>query len=223
MERVIFWGATGQAKVLRECVAHDDMRLVAVVDNDPEVPPPFSDVPILRGVAGFEEWLAKTDHTLPLGFLVAIGGPNGEARLNRHDYLAAKGLVPRTARHPRAFVAPNVEVGDGAQILAHATVCVGVVLGRQCIINHSANVDHECRLGDGAHICPGAKLAGLVDVGRCAMIGTGAVILPRLKIGVGAIVGAGAVVTKDVPPGVIVAGNPARILTPRAPVCESGN
>ena len=47
------------------------------------------------------------------------------------------------------------------------------------------------------------------------MIGTGAIILPRVRVGDGATVGAGAVVTRDVPPGVTVVGNPARVLSRR--------
>ena len=43
-------------------------------------------------------------------------------------------------------------------------------------------------------------------------IGSGAVILCGVTIGAGAIVGAGSVVTRDVPPGAIVAGNPARVM-----------
>ena len=47
---------------------------------------------------------------------------------------------------------------------------------------------------------------------RGASIGAGAVILPGLTVGEEAMVGAGAVVVADVPPGAVVAGNPARVL-----------
>jgi len=63
----------------------------------------------------------------------------------------------------------------------------------------------------GAHVAPGATLAGLVQIGACAFIGTGAAVLPRCRVGADAIVGAGAVVVADVPPGVTVYGVPARI------------
>ena len=49
---------------------------------------------------------------------------------------------------------------------------------------------------------------------KAAWIGAGAIILPGVTIGAGAIVGAGAVVTRDIPAGVIAAGNPARIIKP---------
>ncbi|MCC6949672.1 MAG: chloramphenicol acetyltransferase [Bradyrhizobiaceae bacterium] len=56
-----------------------------------------------------------------------------------------------------------------------------------------------------------------VVIGHDVWIGHGAIVLPGRKIGTGAIVGAGAVVTKDVPPYMIVAGNPARPIRARFP------
>ena len=49
-------------------------------------------------------------------------------------------------------------------------------------------------------------------VRRRAAIGTGAIILPGVTIGEGALIGAGAVVTKDVPAGALVVGNPAKLV-----------
>lgn len=53
---------------------------------------------------------------------------------------------------------------------------------------------------------------GTVKIGRNAFIGAGAIILPAITIGENAIIGAGSVVTKDVPPGVVAAGNPAKVI-----------
>jgi acetyltransferase-like isoleucine patch superfamily enzyme len=58
-------------------------------------------------------------------------------------------------------------------------------------------------------------------VKKGASIGSGATILSQVTIGERSIVGAGSVVTKDVPPDVIVVGNPARIL--RAISSETGS
>jgi len=55
MTPVIFWGATGQAKVLREALRSIDTELVALFDNR-DIASPFSDVPIFHGEAGFSQW-----------------------------------------------------------------------------------------------------------------------------------------------------------------------
>ncbi|MGF6393892.1 acyltransferase [Pseudomonas plecoglossicida] len=63
---------------------------------------------------------------------------------------------------------------------------------------------------------PDLELAGEISVGNNVFIGMGALVLANVKIGNNCIVGANSVVTKDVPDGVIVAGNPARVVSETA-------
>lgn len=209
MREVVFWGATGQAKVLHEALNGTDLRLVALVDNR-IVPSPFVDVPVLLGEAGLDVWLSQRGDTKKLLAAVAVGGSYGGDRIELMGLLHARGLQLLTVIHRTAFVAVDAQIGGGCQILAQAAVCTHVRLGRGVIVNTGASVDHDCVIEDGAHIAPGARLAGEVLVGERAFIGMGAVVLPRLHIGNDAIVGAGAVVTRSVLAGETVVGNPAR-------------
>lgn len=212
MQEVIFWGATGQAKVLRECLRYSGISLIALFDNDYSLKSPFFDVPLFYGEDGFEKWHLNGHVGDKCGCLVAIGGSNGEVRLKIQNFLKDKGFKPIIAKHPTAFIAEDVKIGKGSQILANSSVCVDAVMGNACIVNTSAIVDHDCLLGDGVHIAPGAHLAGCVSVGKFSMIGTGAIVIPRTSIGENVIIGAGAVITKDIPSNCVVYGNPAKIV-----------
>jgi len=206
---IVLWGATGQARVLAEFLAALDFDVVALVDNDPAVASFLPGVPILRGADELAMW--RREHGGEVAALVAVGGARGDERLMLQDRLASDGYVIPVAVHPRAFVARDVTPGAGSQILALAAIGAGARIGRACIINTAAGVDHECTLEDGVHIGPGAALAGEVFVGRSAFIGTGAVVTPRVRIGAHAIVGAGAVVVSDIPERTVAYGNPARV------------
>lgn len=110
----------------------------------------------------------------------------------------------------------NATVGARCKIQSHSFICEGVTIEDEVFVGH-----HVCFTND---IFPKAcradgSLQTETDwevlptrVCRGASVGSGAVILPGITIGENALVGAGAVVTKDVPPGTIVAGNPARVL-----------
>jgi sugar O-acyltransferase (sialic acid O-acetyltransferase NeuD family) len=211
MKDVILWGGTGQARVLREALTHADFRVVAVFDNQ-SIPSPFADVPMHLGKEGFQSWMAGRVGTGLVHACVTIGGSLGSDRLRLLEWLRQQGLPPLTVIHPRAFVAGDAKIGDGAQILAMSAVCSNVILGHAVIVNTSASIDHDCVIRDGVHVGPGAHLAGEVCVDEYAFIGAGAVILPRLNIGRSAIIGAGAVVVRDVAADRVVAGNPARAL-----------
>lgn len=211
---LIIWGGTGNFKVLCELL-QEQFRISGYFDNNPHIAPEYRGIPCLGNREAFLDWVRQFDATEKPSFIVSIGPGYGQVRLDVHEELRAAGLHPITAVHRTAFVAHNAGLGEGSQVYANASVCVDAQVGRACIINTAASVDHECVLEDGVSIGPGARLAGLVRVGKNADIYTGAVVLPRIRIGAGAIVGAGAVVLKDVPDFVVVAGNPARIIKDR--------
>jgi hypothetical protein len=60
----------------------------------------------------------------------------------------------------------------------------------------------------------GTKLdsVGGVDIRANSFVGHGAIVMPRVTIGPDSVVAAGAVVLRDVPPGMVVGGNPARVI-----------
>lgn len=208
MPRVILWGGTGQAKVIRPIVEYYGGRVVAVFDDTPDLGPPFQDVPLYEGRRGFEMWIGANQGA-DLGFCVTIGNPHGRERIRLHEWLRDQGLNPTSFAHPTAWIAEDAIIGAGAQIMAGAIVGVGARLGRECIVNTRASVDHEDVLEDGVEVGPGAILCGLVHVGVNGWVCAGATVLPRIRIGDDATVGAGAVVLRDVAGGTEVIGVPA--------------
>jgi len=119
-----------------------------------------------------------------------------------------------------AVVLDEVSIGEGA-ILCHFTqLTSNIRIGKYFHANIYSYVAHDCVIGDYVTFAPAVRCNGNVVIEDHAYIGTGAVIKQGspdkpLVIGRGAIVGMGAVVTKDVPPGVTVVGNPAKVFEPR--------
>ena len=114
-------------------------------------------------------------------------------------------------------VMDEVTIGEGAIICPFVTLTSNIKIGKQFHANIYSYVAHDCVIGDFVTFAPGVKCNGNVVVEDHAYIGTGAIIkqgtlTKPLIIGRGAVVGMGAVVTKDVAPGAVVVGNPARIL-----------
>jgi UDP-perosamine 4-acetyltransferase len=178
---------------------------------------PNASLPQLLGTA----YLGTDDavlHHLPnrVRLVNGVGSIDSTAlRQAVYEKLRAQQYVFEPVIHPSAVVAPEVCIGDGAEIMAGAVLQPGSRVGENAIVNTGARVDHDCSIGAHAHIAPGVTLSGNVHIGDGAHIGTGASIIQGVNVGAGAIVAAGAVVIRDVPAGVTVAGVPARQMSPR--------
>lgn len=81
------------------------------------------------------------------------------------------------------------------------------------VVNSKATIGKFCRIHSATNI--GTSGGGVPTIGDYVYIGPGAIIYGKIKIGDGAVIGANAVVNRDVPPGVTVAGAPARVISKR--------
>ncbi|MDY6933499.1 MAG: acetyltransferase [Spirochaetota bacterium] len=206
---MILWGGIGQAKLVRPIVELHGSNIVAVFDDNNEIPTPFPDVPIYYGWDNFESWIKEQDRS-EIGFCIGIGGSRGRIRLELHEKMQELGLYSVTIAHSSAVIPDDAQIGDGSHIMAGVIIGPEVQIGKQCIINAKASIDHESVLEDGVEISPGATLCGGVTAGINVWIAAGATVLPGINIGNDAVVGAGAVVTKDVPEGTTVVGVPSK-------------
>ena len=111
----------------------------------------------------------------------------------------------------------NITMGEGSIICGFVHLTSNIKIGKGFHANIYSYIAHDCVIGDFVTFAPRVSCNGNVHIEDHAYIGTGAVLRQGtpdkpLIIGKGAIVGMGAVVTKDVPAGVTVVGNPARPL-----------
>lgn len=148
---------------------------------------------------------------------VALAIASSRARETVAERCRAAGASFFEVRASNVVQMDDVQIGEGALISPFVTFTSNIRIGKHFHANLYSCVEHDCVIGDYVTFAPGVRCNGNVSIGDHAYIGAGALIRQGqpgkpLRIGAGAIVGMGAVVTRDVPDGATVVGNPARPL-----------
>jgi acetyltransferase-like isoleucine patch superfamily enzyme len=124
-------------------------------------------------------------------------------------------IGPETRIGTFVEIQKNAIIGARCKIQSHSFICEGVTIEDDVFVGHGVMFinDRYPRATSEGRLQTDADWSVIPTlVQRGASIGSGAVILCGVRIGARAIIGAGAVVSKDVAPGAIVAGVPARFL-----------
>lgn len=212
------------ASLISEQPRLDFARALALIEQDvgfvwssdePQVHPTArigSNVVLGRGVrvgAG-----TKIYHNVVVGDEVVIGERcliKSGAVIGEEGFGFERDISGKAIRLPHIG---TVVIGDDVEIGSLTTVCRGTmgdtVLRNGCKIDDHVHIAHNIDVGEDAFVIACAEVSGGVTIGARAWIAPNASILNQLSIGSDAVVGLGAVVTKSVPDGVIVVGNPAK-------------
>ncbi len=164
-------------------------------------------VPVIGG-------MDRIEHLVQDGYAAAIGcggWVDNAPRAKIYQRAATAGVEIVTAIHPRAYIAPDVSIGEGSVVCAGAHLGVCASVGRNTIIHCEALVGHLSRIGDHVLISGGAVVGADVDIENEATVAIGATVASRVRIGERAIISAGSSADRDVPSRSRVRGVPARL------------
>ena len=189
--------------------------------------------PQLAGLADVELGPgASIDPGVILGYPSGRAGVSGPTRIGAGARLRAGSIIYaavaigdgfETGHH--AIVREENRIGSHCTLWNNSTIDYGCVLGNRVRIHCNVYIAQFTTLEDDVFLAPGVTIANDPHpvctkcmqgptIRQGARIGVNVTLLPLITIGEHALVGAGSVVTGDVPAGMLVAGNPARVVGP---------
>jgi acetyltransferase EpsM len=211
MKKVILIGAGGHAAELRDYIrfnnntpSREKIEVEGFIDDDPSTYEHYAyEEAFLGAIKGHA---VRQD----VCYLMAIA--NLKYRRLIIEKFMEEGAELIGFIHPTALISPSAEIHSSVVISHNASVGPKAKIGKFNMLNSRCTIGHDTQIGDYNFISPQVALSGNTKLGNENLLGTNSATIPGVKIGNNNIIGAGAIVIKDVPDGVTVVGNKARIL-----------
>ena len=201
-DKLIIIGASGHGKVIADiALKMNKWKSIMFLDDDENIKSSMG-IDVVGKSADAYRYIKNYD------IFIAIG--NNATREKIQEKLEAEGASIPVLIHPMAVIGEQVEFGSGTAVMAGAIINCCTTIGKGCIINTGATIDHDNFIEDYVHISPGVHTAGTVKIGKGTWLGVGSKVSNNLNITSGCKVGAGAVVVKDITEAGTYVGVPAR-------------
>ncbi len=210
-EHVVIIGAGEQAEIAYEYLTHDSPHRVvafAVEGEYLERDEGYAELPVVP-LESLHERYDVREHKA----LVAVSS----TKLNRvrtRLYLVAKeqGYDFVSYVSSRAFVWPNVQVGENTFVFEHTVLQHNVRVGDNVVLWSGSFIGHRTVIHDHCFVAPHAGVSGYCEIGESSFLGVNCCLNDYLKVGEDCVIGSGAVVIRDCERGKVYVGNPARAL-----------
>ena len=202
-KKVVIIGAGGHAKVIADIIEKSGDEIVGFLDDNKEIGTTIINEYKVIGDLNNRFTMAVTKENLE--FIIATGDNK-----KREEISHSPNLKFYTAIHPSAQIGLDVEIQEGTVIMANACINSSAKIGKHCIINTGAIIEHDNIIEDFVHVSPNVALGGTVKIGKSTHVGIGSTIKNNITICENCKIGAGAVVVKDIEKEGTYIGVPAK-------------
>lgn len=206
-KKVVIIGAGGHAKVIADIVQKSGDIVYGFLDDNIEKGTIIANNENFKIIGDLNARFSLSENHLDLEFIIAIGNNKRRKEVAEENIDNIKFY---TAIHPSANIGIDVLIEEGTVIMANACINASTKIGKHCIINTGAIIEHDNVMKDYVHISPSATICGTVTVGELTHIGASATVKNNIDITKNCIIGAGAVVVKNIEEEGTYIGVPAK-------------
>ena len=144
-------------------------------------------------------------------FCISVGEP--ELRACLKNKVLDLGYSLTSIIHPYTYIAETSKHKDGLILREGSRLSNDSILGANNSFENYSIFGHDSVMGENCQVSAHTVIAGNCEIGDNVFFGASSAVMQGIKIGSNSIISMGAMVFKDVPEGVIVSGNPARIIS----------
>lgn len=186
-KKIVIIGAGGHGKVVANIAKLNGYEEILFLDDggDKKINGLYPVVGTTSEIGNYKDY----------DFIVAIGNNQVRNKITTNLYDNSYKVV--TLIHPTAVIDETVIIGDGSVVMANAVINAYAKLGKGCIVNTAATIDHDDVLEDYVHVCPGANVAGSTTIGYESWVGIGSSVINNVTIAPKCMIGAGTVVVNN--------------------------
>lgn len=202
---LIIIGDSAFAEIAYEYFTHDSpYRVVAfAVEREFITRDSLFDLPVVP----FEELAERYDTGTHDFYAALVYTQMNRLRTRLFNEAKAKGFKPASYVSSRAFVWPNVELGEHCFIFEDNTVQPFVRIGANVVLWSGNHIGHHSVIKDNCFISSHVVVSGFCTVGTNCFIGVNATFGNNLQVGDDCLIGSGALIARDVPDDTLVKGN----------------
>jgi sugar O-acyltransferase (sialic acid O-acetyltransferase NeuD family) len=186
------------AEIAHEYFEHDSTHHVVAfsVERAYHRRDSFRGLPVLP----LEELASELDPRRHSVFVAITYGRLNRLRTRLLDAATTQGFQPTSYVSSRAFVWPNVRLGEHCFIFEDNTLQPFVSIGRNCVLWSGNHIGHHSSIGDNVFIASHAVVSGSVRIGDNCFVGVNATVVNDVEIGADSWIGPSVTITRDVEP-----------------------